>query len=109
MNHLTAYLPKLAGLSLITATCLMAASASASTGPAGMQTLSGNVCTHNPQGSLMVRNGPGRNSRALSSLKNGAVVLVLDKSTGSDGEVWYNIKHQRLGGWVRYDYVCNVS
>lgn len=55
---------------------------------------------------LNVREGPGTNYRAITTLKNGVAVEILESKTGTDGAVWYRIRCASVSdGYVRSDYI----
>ena len=108
MDNLHRFTLKLAGICLTTCALLSIANTAAA-GPAAVQTPDGYVCTHNPNGKLMVRSGPGRNYGAVSALKSGKPVSVLGQTGGGDDAIWLNVKHRKVVGWVRYDYVCGFN
>ena len=53
---------------------------------------------------LNVRSGPGTDYESKGTLANGAIVVVLEK-TSSD---WYKVNYRGLVGYVNTDYLTNV-
>jgi uncharacterized protein YraI len=102
-------------MKILTATALLFAitlPATAQVGPAyrSAQGISfGNVCTTERGSSLSLRNGPGKNYRALTQIRDGNSISVTTSQYGRDGFKWWLTSANGRKGWVRADYVCNVS
>jgi uncharacterized protein YraI len=69
----------------------------------------GKVCTVNRGSSLSLRSGPGKNYRVLSKMRSGESLPLITSKNGEDGFKWWLTKTNSHRGWVRADYVCNIS
>jgi uncharacterized protein YraI len=64
------------------------------------------TCTRDPNSSVNLRNGPGRNNYVIASIPSNAYVRILSWVWGGDGMRWYNVEYNGLVGWQRSDYLC---
>lgn len=64
------------------------------------------TCTRDPNSSVNLRNGPSKNNYVIASIPNSQYVRALTWVWGSDGQRWYNVEHNGLVGWMRFDYLC---
>lgn len=65
------------------------------------------VCTHNGNGTLNLRSGPGQGFNVIRQISNGSAVNPVDSGTGSDGYLWHKVNYRGSVGWVRGDYLCS--
>jgi uncharacterized protein YraI len=68
----------------------------------------GNVCTAERGSSLSLRNGPGKNYRVLTQIRDGNSVALYNSQYGRDGFKWWLTSANGRQGWIRADYVCNA-
>jgi hypothetical protein len=73
----------------------------------GGQNPYGRICTHQRNGRLSMRTGPGRNYNKITEIPNGNIVALSGGQYGTDGIYWWRANYNGRGGWVRSDYVCN--
>lgn len=66
------------------------------------------VCTHDSDGSLTLRSGPGKSYEEMRQIPRGKTVQELDTTSG-DGFQWSKVAYRGNTGWVRSDYLCNNS
>lgn len=64
------------------------------------------VCTKDKSGSLILRGGPGKEYKKVSTISNGAKIVLDEGTYGEDGFYWWKITYKGKTGWVRADYVC---
>jgi uncharacterized protein YraI len=103
-------------MKILTATALLfaiALPATAQVGPAysgryAQGTSYGNVCTATRGSSLSLRNGPGKNYRVLTQIRDGNSVALTNSQYGSDGFKWWLTSANGRQGWVRADYICGA-
>jgi uncharacterized protein YraI len=69
----------------------------------------GNICTAQRGSSLSLRNGPGKNYRVLTQIRDGNSVAVSNSQYGQDGFKWFLTSANGRRGWVRSDYVCGLD
>jgi uncharacterized protein YraI len=69
----------------------------------------GKVCTVERGSSLSLRSGPGKNYRVLTTIRDGSSLPLIKNQSGSDGFKWWLTKTNGRRGWVRADYICNIS
>jgi hypothetical protein len=64
-----------------------------------------------PGSQINVREQDSTTSQARHSAQAGDSVLVLSKTQGDDGQVWYQVKLAQSGavGWIRGDFVSLAS
>jgi uncharacterized protein YraI len=101
-------------MKILTVTALLfsiALPAAAQVGPAYVSQSSsyGTVCTAQRGSSLSLRNGPGKNYRVLTQVRDGKTVGINNFQYGQDGFKWLLTSANGRRGWVRSDYVCGVS
>lgn len=65
----------------------------------------GSVCTHQQNGNVLLRSGPGQKYKVLARMPNGSDVSIIDEREVG-GWLWYKVKYNRLVGWARHDYIC---
>lgn len=73
----------------------------------GGQNPYGRICTHQRNGRLSMRTGPGQNYNKITEIPNGNIVALSGGEYGSDGIYWWRANYNGRGGWIRSDYVCN--
>lgn len=66
----------------------------------------GYACTHQTNGNVLLRSGPGQNYKVLARMPNGSDVSIIGERN-SNGWVWYKVKFGRSVGWARSDYICS--
>lgn len=67
----------------------------------------GYVCTHNTNGTVMLRKGAGQHFGVIAKMPNGSDVSVLAQANARDGFVWYKVRYGTKTGWARSDYICS--
>jgi uncharacterized protein YraI len=85
--------------------------AAAQVGPAYVSQNSsyGTVCTAQRGSSLSLRNGPGKNYRVLTQIRDRSGIAINNSQYGQDGFKWLLTSANGRRGWVRSDYVCNTG
>lgn len=64
------------------------------------------VCTHQRNGRLSLRTGPGQNYPKVKEIRNGNQVALVNAEYSPDGFRWWNVLHNGTRGWARADYIC---
>lgn len=64
------------------------------------------TCTHDPNSSVNLRSGPGRNYRIIASIPAYTDVYATQWVYGADGMRWFRVFAGGLVGWSRSDYLC---
>ncbi|MBA3923086.1 MAG: SH3 domain-containing protein [Nostocaceae cyanobacterium] len=66
------------------------------------------VCTHDSDGSLTLRRGPGKDYEEMRQIPSKKVIQELDSRHSEDGFQWSKVSYKGTTGWVRSDYLCNI-
>lgn len=64
------------------------------------------TCTHDPNSSVNLRNGPSRSNYIIASIRNNEYIRAINWVWGGDGMRWYRVEYNGLVGWMRQDYLC---